>query len=76
MSWVEVARAESWAEAMLLRARLEDAGIQVRVEGEGVHGVLPLRVLAMRLLVPSEEVMQARALVARWQEEDRLAADD
>ncbi len=76
MSWVELARAGALPEMMLLRARLEAAGIPVRVEGEGAHGVLPVGIMTMRVLVPEEHLEAARALAARWREDEGLAADD
>ena len=77
MKIVEVFEAQSDGTAHLVKALLDDAGIQARIVGEmlkGVAGELPLgQTIAPRVWVFENDAPRAREIIAEW--EKRYLAD-
>ena len=76
---VEVYRAKDSVQANLLKARLEDAGIQARIEGEmldALAGAVPFGCpTSPRLLVSEADAPRARNILTEIERETR-ASDD
>ena len=62
-------RARNLPEAWLLRERLQEAGVRVRLAGEalvGLAGAIPLRDAEPILWVPEEQVARAQGVLDRF----------
>lgn len=75
--FVEVYAASDVTFAYLMKAQLENAGIEVRIANENLSGAYCLDGMVPRVLVPANQAEEAREIIKEIQNgEHRLDDDD
>jgi len=74
--YVEVFTASDITFAYLMKANLENAGIPVQIENENLQGAYCMDGMVPRVLVPTDQVEQAKRVIEEIQQSKQDEPDD